>query len=60
MARATQDELIRKKEKLTLEQVKHESLFETYMEALLKGKIENVSDMLELVESHYLPRIPND
>ena len=43
-----------------LEQVKHESLFETYMEALLKGKIENVSDMLELVESHYLPRITND
>jgi len=29
----------------------------TYLKALLKGKIENVSDILELVESHYLPRI---
>ena len=60
MARAIQDELTRKKEKLTLEQVNHGALFKTYLRALLKGKIENVSDILELVESHYLPRITSD
>ena len=60
LARTVQDALTRKKEKLTRKQVNHGFLFKTYLKALLKGKIENVSDMQELVESHYLPRITFD
>ena len=32
----------------------------TYFRALMNGEIDHVSDMLELVESHYLPRIESD
>ena len=60
LARTAQDELIRKKDKLNSEEATHGELFRTYFRAFLNGKIDHVSDILQLVESHYLPRIEED
>ena len=60
LERTAQDELIRKKDKLNSEEATHGELFRTYFRAFMNGKIDHVFDILQLVESHYLPRIEED
>ena len=47
-------------ENIRIEQSNHGVVFKTYLEALLEGNIDHVSDILELVESHYFPLITSD
>ena len=49
-------------DKSRLKQMKpvHGILFQNYLSALVSGKQEMVSDVLDLVEANYLPRVNDD
>ena len=54
------EELQRQKNELQKTVVKHSPLFKNYLEASLNGDHSIVKDLLELVESHYMPRVSSE
>ena len=56
----TFNELSKEKQKLKQMKPVHGILFQNYLKALVSGKQEMVTDVLDLVEANYLPRVNDD
>ena len=60
LSNARSEQLTREKEMLKARVIMHSPLFKMFMTAFEERKHEVISDLFELIEAHYMPRVAED